>query len=188
MTDRATAQDLATPERRSRLFFALWPPPAIARVLLATADESAARCGGRVTRFETLHLTLAFLGATPDSRLPALAAIGEASAQLVAPFEMVIDQLGYWSRKHIVWAGPSGVPPMLAALAADLGQRLGDLVTDRRFNPHITLVRKTNVAPAGITLPPLAWTVDALQLVRSVTEAGGARYETVAHWPFAAGS
>lgn len=188
MTDQATAQTRATPERQSRLFFALWPPPAVARALLTAAHESAARQGGRVTRFETLHLTLAFLGETPDSRLPALVAIGEASAQLASPFDMVIDSLGYWSRKHIVWAGPSDVPPGLSALAEDLGQRLGDSVADRRFNPHITLVRKTRGAPAGIALPPLAWTVDALHLVRSVNEAGGARYETVGHWPFAAGS
>lgn len=52
-----------------RLFFALWPSPAAAERLASAATDAAARLGGRPTRLETLHLTLAFLGEVADERV-----------------------------------------------------------------------------------------------------------------------
>ena len=55
-----------------RLFFALWPSLTAAEKLAATATEAARRIGGRATRRETLHLTLAFLGEVADEHVPHL--------------------------------------------------------------------------------------------------------------------
>jgi 2'-5' RNA ligase len=41
----------------------------VAGRLAAIAGEAAARFGGRATRRDTIHLTLAFLGDVPESRL-----------------------------------------------------------------------------------------------------------------------
>lgn len=48
-----------------RLFFALWPSPDAAERLASIAAETAARAGGRPTRQETLHLTMALLAKLP---------------------------------------------------------------------------------------------------------------------------
>lgn len=133
-------------------------------------------------RRDTLHLTMAFLGDVPNDTIAALCEIGTACAAAAAPFDLVLDQLGYWPRKRIVWVGPSAVPLPLVQLANDLSGRLGEAVHDRRFNPHVTLVRKAGAVP-GLPPPMLAWRVDALCLVRSLTESSGARYATVGKWP-----
>jgi 2'-5' RNA ligase len=56
----------------ARVFFALWPSPEAARQLAAVAASFAAAAGGRATRLESLHLTLAFLGDVAVDRLPEL--------------------------------------------------------------------------------------------------------------------
>lgn len=169
----------------SRLFFALWPSPALARELHTLARHATKAHGGRVMRLDTLHLTLAFLGNTPDSRIEAIAARGADCARACQPFTLTLDELGYWPRKHIVWAGPRIVPSPLVQLAGALSSRLGDAVQDRRFNPHVTLVRRAGAAP-DLPPPALCWNVDALCLVRSATEAAGARYTIIGHWPLGA--
>ena len=55
-----------------RLFFALCPPASGARALAQWAADVQRGAGGRATREETIHLTLAFLGeADPDRALAA---------------------------------------------------------------------------------------------------------------------
>ena len=166
----------------SRLFFALWPTPQLAGQLHTVAVQSAASHGGRIMRVDTLHLTMAFLGDTPSSDVPALADIGADCARAVRPFDLTLDHLGYWPRKHIIWLGPEAVPQALTQLADALADRLGDALHDRRFNPHITLVRKAGGCAGGALLP-LCWRVDALCLVRSITTQTGAQYATIARWP-----
>ena len=53
-----------------RLFFALWPAREMADALTDWAAPIAGQSGGRLTRAETIHMTLAFLGNVPDSSLP----------------------------------------------------------------------------------------------------------------------
>ena len=55
-----------------RLFFALWPPLEVAEQLAGVARAVAQQFGGKPTRQETLHLTLAFLGEVPDDRMSLL--------------------------------------------------------------------------------------------------------------------
>lgn len=133
-------------------------------------------------RVDTLHLTIAFLGNTPNCEIPALAELGAGCARASRPFDLTLDHLGYWPRKHIVWIGPEVVPQALAQLAHALGDSFGDALHDRRFNPHITLVRKAGGCPDG-PLSAIPWHVDALCLVRSITASTGAQYTTIARWP-----
>src|SRR6185436_19398373 len=64
---RADAQALRC--RVVRLFFALWPPAATVAALAAWAVQVQKAAGGRVTRPESIHLTLAFLGEIADDRV-----------------------------------------------------------------------------------------------------------------------
>jgi 2'-5' RNA ligase len=175
----------------ARVFFALWPPPEIARQLSAVADSFAKAAGGRATRQETVHLTLAFIGDVPLDRLPDL----ERAARGVRTeaFDLTLDQLGLWRHNRIFWAGCRFVPPALVELAGALGaalQAAGFDVADahRNFTPHVTLVRK--VKGLGAPLPPgqtLPWQCRKFVLVRSQLSASGASYQTLAEFSLSEG-
>ena len=128
-----------------RLFFALWPPTEAAEQLSGIAQSAARQFGGKPTRQETIHLTLAFLGEVPEEQLPLL----EQTARIVraAPFMLNIDCLGYWRRNHLLWAGSDSPCIALAELVENLQSALTDAGftvadRDRTFTPHITLIRK----------------------------------------------
>ncbi|HYL02781.1 MAG TPA: 2'-5' RNA ligase family protein, partial [Steroidobacteraceae bacterium] len=66
----------APPERTRRLFFALWPDAAQRTVLAHAVRKAVRNCGGRPVPAESLHVTLAFLGSVPESRMAELGAAG----------------------------------------------------------------------------------------------------------------
>lgn len=171
-----------------RLFFALWPSFAAAGLLAAAAADAAARLGGRPTRRETLHLTLAFLGEVADERVPRL--LDLATDLRVAPFELRIDQPGYWRRNCLFWAGCRDAPVPLETLAAELRQRLGAAGFtvsngERPFTPHVTLVRKVPEIAQNVVLPaiePVEWQCSDFVLVRSVLSENGPSYEPLSRF------
>lgn len=171
-------------EQRARVFFALWPDPATAAALQRLAESAQQRFGGRAMRHDTLHLTLAFIGGVPRVRVRELLELGAA----VTPraFDLPLDVLGEWARKHIVWAGPAQVPQPLAALAGDLQRLLtnaGFALEARPFVPHVTLLRNAACATQRVPLaPPVHWAADGFVLVESKLLPSGARYETLARW------
>lgn len=172
---------------KARVFFALWPPEEVAAHLAVLASAHAAGAGGRATRRETIHLTLAFLGDVPIESLPELRRI--ASTVRGAAFELTLDRFGLWQHNRIFWAGPSVVPPALGELASSLTGALqagGFSVADagRTFTPHLTLVRKVNIPDAPLPVgQALVWPCKRFFLVRSNLLASGAFYETLAELP-----
>lgn len=174
----------------ARVFFALIPDQAIRDRLDGVAREFATRYGGKATRSDTLHITLAFLGDTPMDRLPALLALAE---QVRAPaFELTLDQLGYWRHNHILWAGCSNVPPAVVTLVSALKERLKAAhipfdASHRNFVPHVTLIRKL-AQPSGAMPPlsPIPWLCQEFALMRSRLAQSGASYETLGRWPLGA--
>lgn len=174
----------------ARVFFALWPPPEVARQLAAAAENFAVQAGGGATRRETIHLTLAFLGAVPVDRLADLE--GAARRVRSAPFELVIDRYGFWRHNRIFWAGCGRIPEALDALAGKLAATLADAgfsgaEPGRVFAPHVTLARKVRDGdPTWPTCPPLAWPCRHFVLMRSRLSARGPDYETLAVFPLSA--
>lgn len=167
----------------ARVFFALWPPAEVADRLAAIAAEAAARLGGRATRRDTIHLTLAFLGDVPESRL---AELGDVAASVRgAAFDLSLDHLCFWQHNHLLWAGGE-TPAALNALHGALRKALADngFKVDgegRGFAPHVTLVRKLPPScglAAGQTaaLPTLAWSCQRFFLVRSRLSSSGSDY------------
>lgn len=156
-----------------RLFFALWPPRAVARALAQWAEEARKESGGRLTAEEKIHLTLAFLGEGAAERAGAAAESVRAS-----PFELPVDTAKYWKHNKILWVGPRTVPAGLSALVAPLHDRLkasGFALEERPFAAHITLIRKAAV-PRVIPPPPkVLWPADEFVLAES--KAG--RYEVL---------
>lgn len=151
--------------------------------LAAIADEAAARFGGRATRRETIHLTLAFLGDVPVSRLDEL---GEVAASVQgAAFDLSLDRLGFWQHNHLLWAGGE-TPAALTALhgvlsAALVGNGFKVDGEGRNFAPHVTLVRKLpptcRLAPRQeMPMPALPWSCQRFFLVRSRLSSSGSEY------------
>lgn len=177
----------------ARVFFALWPPPALAELLAETAKTAGGRFGGRPTRRETIHLTLAFLGEVAQSSLPAV--VRCAGAVKAAPFALQIDQLGFWAHNRLLWAGCSELPSALKQLVDDLRQGLlsGGFQADagaHGFTPHLSLLRRVPArrAPSALFVPldaPL-WTPHSFVLVRSVLSHRGPDYRVLAEFPFLA--
>ena len=167
-----------------RLFFALWPDEAVRERLTLWSRELRAVCGGRPTRPENLHITLAFLGGVDDARVATVErAASEARPSTVS---LVLDQPGYWKHNRIAWAGASAVPSQLEALVADLRGALtrAEIAFDAKkgFVSHVTLLRDAREPRAMPALDPIEWRVDGFALVQSVTLPQGSRYEARRVW------
>jgi 2'-5' RNA ligase len=163
-----------------RLFFALWPPREAAQALHGWALRAQRGAGGRVTREDTIHLTLAFLGEVAADR----AALAAEAARAVR-FErhaMLLEEARLWPRNRIVWAGPHAAPAATAALAEKLRLQLaarGFAPEKRPFAVHVTLIRRANARGELPPLAPVRWPVEEFVLVRSRLSARGPDYEVL---------
>ena len=182
-----------------RLFFAVpVPEDARARVgelierVQASVGDGTARI--RWVRVEGLHLTLRFLGPTPEAYVPPLRAGADALASADAPFEVAIEGGGAFpslARPRSLWVGVREGADRLANLADGLTRAAGDcgLVLDtRQFTPHLTIARTD-----GVRLGPAAahaleeaadgldvrFVVDRVVLFQSFLGNGPARYESL---------
>jgi len=169
--------DLAPAEHR--LFFALWPEPAVRAAFAASAQGLP----GRAVHPDDLHVTLEFLGAVPAQRLEALRALGAAADLPVA--DLVFDRLEWWRTPRVVVALASAPPPELLAFQAALRRALaaaGYRTEARAYVPHVTLARHAHTAPAPGAFGPLRWALRTCALVESAPRARGARYRPLASW------
>ncbi|HET7473387.1 MAG TPA: RNA 2',3'-cyclic phosphodiesterase [Candidatus Limnocylindrales bacterium] len=147
--------------------------------------------GVRWVRLDGLHVTLRFLGPTPEERIAGVAeAIGRTAAG-VEPFRLVIHDAGAFpagGRPRTLWLGIDDGHSGLADLAARLGDALavaGWPAEARPFRAHLTLARADGVRAGRETAAALKdaaadlsleSTVDRLILFESVTGGGPARY------------
>ena len=165
-----------------RLFFALWPELEFATMLYDLAGKMLPGDGRRVPP-ENIHLTLAFLGAVPASFRQC--AERAASAIHGAPFTLILEQMGCWSKPGILWAGAGRVPEALLQLVQTLNSGLtacGYVPEKRPYAAHLTLARKLHRWDKNHPLEPLTWEVRRFCLVASRTYAEGARYEILRTW------
>jgi hypothetical protein len=98
---------------RARLFFALWPDQAVRGELAAWASALHREVGGRVTKTESIHLTLLFLGEVEPERFDAARELGSPVSS--PSFELTLDTAGCWKHNGVAWAAPGAVPAPLAA-------------------------------------------------------------------------
>jgi RNA 2',3'-cyclic 3'-phosphodiesterase len=169
----------------SRLFVAVWLPPALMRELRAL--DRPVRPGLRWTTDDQWHVTVRFLGqVASDPRLiDRLDSVAGGSGPLTATLGPRPTALG-----DRVWVLPVHG---LDRLAADVEQATAELVPStsrRRFRGHLTLARARR--PGSLIGLPTAeiggtWNVDALTLVASHLHPDGARYEIIERWPLEKG-
>lgn len=163
--------------RARRLFFALWPEPALREALWQQAREQLQRCGGRLVPQDNLHLTLAFLGHVDEVQQAVLVA---AARTLPAPrCDLLLDRYGWFESAQVLWLGCSQTPAPLLALASALAgqaRAAGLRIDPRPFHPHVTLARKPRNLPDLAPPRPLAWSVDGFVLAESLSGPADSRY------------
>jgi len=193
------------PPGTSRLFIAV----PVADDVRAAVGELMAEVAGasieerafgqpRWVRVEGLHLTLRFLGATPDERQSEVVAAIGAAAGGMAPFAIALNGGGAFPnayRPRVLWVGIDAGADELAGLAGRLNDELRPLgwpSDDRPFQGHLTLARTDGVAGAdeyacrlmeAARDVRLTWLADRLVLYKSVPGRGPARYEALAEAP-----
>ncbi len=189
-----------TAEPTRRLFFALWPDPGMQSALAEATRALTGACDGRVVPTENFHLTLAFLGSVPESKLASLTRVAETVAdafrnlpQHPAPIAIALDEVEHWRKPELLCATASEPAPAATALAQVLKEalvaggftpdlktlELVDKLTMTQFRPHVTLARKVRHPIRTTSMNPLLWSFSEFALVESRTGPQGSVYRVL---------
>ena len=191
-----------------RAFVAVEPSAAMKRELarLIGKMSSDGTTGLRLTRSESVHLTLSFLGdIRTDSVSPIIESLTAAVCAL-SPFEIGLGPPGFFPKRgspRVLWVGLTGNLPELAALQDSVAGSLAALgfVQERRaFNPHLTIGRfrigtsellrrrcAKTLLSTGIPTD-VSMRVEEIGLIQSRLLPVGAVYERLASIPLGGGS
>lgn len=166
-----------------RLFFALWPDEPMRDTLAGATRKAVRGSGGRPVPPSNLHLTLAFLGPVPESRIAELADLAR-SVQLPIPggIEVRLDRLEHWPGPRVLCAAPSEPPTGVVTLAQALQRQLsvGGFSPDiKPFRAHVTVARKVTHPSRSMSMRPVSWRFGAFALIESRTLESGPVYSVV---------
>jgi RNA 2',3'-cyclic 3'-phosphodiesterase len=179
-----------------RLFFALWPDDT-SRLHLATAvGNLATACAGRPVPVQNLHVTLAYLGAVPESRIAEIMSVAQRVADefLVdsEPLLIKLDRVEHWRQPQILCATACG-PPLQATISFDgLSERLKREAVSAKFTPdlqparaHVTVARKIRHTDDIPDIEPVLWTFTEFTLLDSRNSSSDPQYSVMEKWRFA---
>jgi RNA 2',3'-cyclic 3'-phosphodiesterase len=189
------------PPGTSRLFIAVPVPDdvreAIGKVMEAVAGGAVdERAPGRPrwVRVDGLHVTLRFLGATPDERIDDVSRALERAAQGFGSFDIELRGGGAFpdpARPRVLWVGIESGSRELGELAGRIGDELHPLgwtPEQRPLSAHLTLARTDGVPDADHAARrlmdeardlDLRWTCDRLILYKSLVGRGPAHYQAI---------
>jgi 2'-5' RNA ligase len=165
-----------------RLFVALYPPAETVSSLLWALDNLNLGSRGRVPD-DQVHMTVQFIGDTPECGLAEVQESIERSASGISAFDLRsirLMTLPEGPRPRLV-AAETDAPAPLLELHRRLAQRLARNVRERdRFRPHVTLQRfKSSAPPVSLALESAAFGVTHILLMRSVLKPAGAEHAEV---------
>ncbi len=143
-------------DARVRLFCALQLPDDALTLVSEWQERTLPALDVRIVPRENLHVTLAFLGATPESRLDAVAHALAAAAGAAQPIEFLQPKRPVRQTRTVGMLLLRDLHGTALALAEDLFQRLERLGVYQRekrpWLPHITIMRFRR--PPGVQLEP----------------------------------
>ncbi len=162
-----------------RLFFALNPDDKVRDRL---TKPCLAITGGRCIRPQNFHLTLHFIGQTNAEKC----LIDHAENIGFKPFNLIIDQYGYFKRAKVVWAGSKHCPDDLFKLAehcAETSVKCGNIERSECYTPHISLIRKIDNKPDWPEFEAFEWNVNSFCLMASESGQSGVQYRVIRDFP-----
>jgi RNA 2',3'-cyclic 3'-phosphodiesterase len=181
----------ARAESTRRVFFALWPDAAQREELEHAAAKSVRRSGGRPVSSANLHVTLAFLGSVPVTRVLELQRIATELAPplaIHAPISLTFTRLVHWKDAQVLCAlAPES--PAAGALAVALQEAstaIGFSPDRRPYQAHVTLARKVLRPGPLLRLRAVTWHFDAFALIDSRTAPSGPVYSVIDTYPLVA--
>ena len=144
-----------------------------------------------------IHLTLKFLGHTPESSINNVIDHVEKITPNIKPFDLEIDKTGCFpvpTRPRTLWLGVKGILDPLLTMVESIEtvlESLGFPRSDRDFSPHITLARikypqkhTPNVDPfLKSSYDPIDFPVDRVQYFSSELLPTGAVYTILKTFP-----
>jgi len=161
-----------------RLFFALWPDADVVRRLTQVAGQVKIEGRSRWVAPKNYHVTLAFVGEVPATKLAVLQQIGRS---LRAPrFTLTCDSIEFWRESKVVVAAASAAPAGLVDLWTKLNNAIG--LPLERLRAHVTLARKVTQAPVQQAMSPVVWRAASSSLVRSDTGGTESAYTVLDTW------
>ena len=166
-----------------RLFLALWPNVACRNKLQQFSTQLNSSVGRPLLPCN-LHVTLVFIGSVEEAQGTAIAQACDAIE--ATAFTLQFDRLEYWPKAKILCLTASYIPKILTTLVNDLTLKVNELgvVTDqRKYQPHITLVRHMN-SHQTLEFEPLIWRSGSFSLVESLSTVNGVRYKVRNSWHF----
>jgi RNA 2',3'-cyclic 3'-phosphodiesterase len=173
-------------EQSLKLFFALWPDADTRAALNQAGKRLHKAWGGRRMHSDGLHLTLAFLGDTPTTRLDELRMLAATIAG--EDFTLSLDRPGCWQHNHVGWLGASEAPAALEQWVSNLTAALqtARFSFDRRpFVPHVTVLRNAHCAALPVC-QAVVWRAEYFALLASRRVGSGGGYEVLGEWPLSA--
>lgn len=168
-----------------RLFVAAELPGKLLDALAETSAVLREQIRGRYVAPDSFHVTLAFLGEVPGSRVASAVAAIEEACLGQGPIALTLGPLGSFGRgqRSTLWQGFSRGVDELSSLAGDVRECLGDAgfaYDSALFVPHVTLMRAADLK--GLKLPsPLieSGLVRSIALLSSDLSGERPRYEVM---------
>jgi 2'-5' RNA ligase len=173
-----------------RLFLAVDLPDPIRRQVAALADQVT---GARWTKPEQLHITLRFMGKTPDE---ALAEIRRRLSEVRhSTFELSLAGAGVFpegaraTNARVLWLGIRGAEA-LGELKTAIDKNLDGVAAPEEksgFSPHLTLARfprhpdqtLARFLDANRSFRSVGWKIGSFRLYKSTLSSQGALHEVV---------
>ena len=161
-----------------RLFFALWPDADVTRRFTQMARQLKLDGRSRWVDPKNYHLTLAFIGEVPATKLAVLQQIGQSLR--ASQFTFTCDSIEFWRESKVVVAAAHVAPSGLVDLATQLNSAIG--LPPERLRAHVTLARKVAQAPVLQAMSPVVWRATTFSLIRSDTGGVQSAYTVLDTW------
>ena len=192
-------KDKGEASERWRVFCAIeLPAPTRLRLLSHIEKLQALVPGVRASwsRESNIHLTLKFLGETPQQRVRKFDTAMSRAVKGIPPFKIRISGSGVFPRPRdprVLWVGISDPEGLLATLHSRIeaeAEQEGFAKEARQFHPHLTLARlrtrdgAREIARAHeeLQFPPEEITVNEVLFIRSELSSQGSRYSTLSKY------
>jgi len=188
-----------------RLFIALQIPIEIKHQILIACQPLTGTRRIRWIHEKALHLTLKFLGHTPESKVIDIERFINEIGQKKAPFHLHLENGGIFPVKgkpRIFWVGVGGDIKCLESLTQEIDDKfelIGFKKDAREFKPHLTVARSNNFLMREIMTTreqfctlmsefrSKEFCVDQIHVMRSQLNSQGSVYTSIAKIPLRPG-